>query len=102
MFELLSWREGFFRFEEGRGRGRADEVEIRISTESLLMEGARRIDEWSRIGRTVPSLARGAACSPTRGRRSRGVLDLLPSEWEVLAQIDGARDLREISSTQRQ
>ena len=46
VFELMSWREGFFSFEE---RGVADaptEAAIRISSESLLMEGARRIDEW--------------------------------------------------------
>src|SRR6478672_2010704 len=42
VFELLSWQEGFFSFEE---RAVADvplDARIRISTESLLMEGARR------------------------------------------------------------
>ncbi len=53
VFELLSWREGFFRFEEGPVQG---QPMVQIGTEALLMEGARRIDEWSRISDRVPSL----------------------------------------------
>ncbi|HXT47589.1 MAG TPA: DUF4388 domain-containing protein, partial [Gemmatimonadaceae bacterium] len=49
VFELMSWREGFFSFEEQEVSDAPAEANIRISTESLLMEAARRIDEWSRI-----------------------------------------------------
>ncbi|HVE77601.1 MAG TPA: DUF4388 domain-containing protein, partial [Gemmatimonadaceae bacterium] len=57
VFELMSWREGFFSFEEQSVDDAPAEAMINISTESLLMEGARRIDEWSRIADKVPSLA---------------------------------------------
>src|SRR5438034_1214233 len=94
VFDLMSWREGFFSFEE---RAVADvPSRVRVATESLLMEGARRIDEWSRIADTVPNLAvipRLAAMSEDH----EGKLDLLPHEWEVLTMIDGERDLREIA-----
>ena len=54
----MSWREGFFSFEERQVVGDVPiDATIRISTESLLMEGARRIDEWSRIADKVPSLS---------------------------------------------
>src|SRR6185436_1222778 len=44
VFELMSWREGFFSFVEGPIIDANIDVAIQISTESLLMEGARRID----------------------------------------------------------
>jgi hypothetical protein len=96
VFELMSWREGFFSFEE---RGVADaplEASIRISTESLLMEGARRIDEWSRIADKVPNLGVVPLLAPVDNNHPT-LLDLLPNEWAVLALIDGAKDLRQIA-----
>ena len=98
VFEMMSWREGFFSFEE---RGVADapsEVSIKISTESLLMEGARRIDEWSRIADKVPNLQVIPVLAPVDDDHPT-LLDLLPNEWAVLALIDGESDLREIAGT---
>ncbi len=98
VFEMMSWREGFFSFEEGQVADAPIEADIRISTESLLMEGARRIDEWSLIEGKVPNLGVVPVLATMESDHA-GALDLLPKEWEVLAQIDGARDLREISSS---
>jgi tetratricopeptide (TPR) repeat protein len=98
VFEMMSWREGFFSFEEGEVADAPVEADIRISTESLLMEGARRIDEWSLIEGKVPHLGVIPVLSNVDADHA-GALDLLPKEWEVLAQIDGARDLREISNS---
>jgi tetratricopeptide (TPR) repeat protein len=103
VFELMSWREGFFSFEErSRGEMPAD-TRITVSTESLLMEGARRIDEWSRIADIVPNLAVIPELAPVGEERevSAGgaTLDLLPHEWQVLTMIDGERDLRAIAAS---
>jgi tetratricopeptide (TPR) repeat protein len=71
---------------------------VHVSTESLLMEGARRFDEWSRIVDKVPSLAViPVLATVTDDHATR--LDLLPSEWEVLATIDGLTDLRGLAAT---
>jgi hypothetical protein len=96
IFELMSWHEGFFSFEEGGVSHVPVDARIRISTESLLMEGARRIDEWSRIADKIPSLSVVPVLAPVEGDQSP-VLDLLPHEWEVLMMIDGERDLRGIA-----
>ena len=95
VFELLSWREGFFRFEEGPMQG---EPMVQIGTEALLMEGARRIDEWSRISDRVPSLLAIPRLTSLQDDSHAPMLDLLPSEWEVLTMIDGALDLRAIAA----
>lgn len=96
VFEVMGWREGYFSFTEGPLTDITTEATVRISTEALLMEGARRIDEWARIEKRVPNLG----VIPTYAPASEGGdLDLLPPEWEVLALIDGQRDLRAIAAT---
>ena len=96
IFELMSWREGFFSFEEGAGDPGA-ELAMKISTDALLMEGARRIDEWSRIADKVPSLLAIPVLAPVSEGHSSS-LDLQPSEWEVLAMIDGTTNLKAIAA----
>ena len=91
VFEMMSWREGFFSFEEGQVLDAPAEADIRISTESLLMEGARRIDEWSLIVGKVPHVGMIPAFAAIEEDHA-ALLDLLPKEWEVLAQIDGVRE----------
>ncbi len=93
VFELLSWSEGYFSFEEGDPGELPTEADIRIPTEALLMEAARRIDEWSRIETRIPHL--GIIPRLAQGNDSR--LDLIPFEWEVLAMVDGRQDVRDLS-----
>ncbi|MDB4907508.1 MAG: hypothetical protein JWO05_2292 [Gemmatimonadetes bacterium] len=97
VFELMSWSEGFFSFEEGSIADLPRDARIKVSTESLLMEGARRIDEWSRIADKVPSLGVIPSLAPVSDDHETQ-LDLLPHEWEVLTMIDAQRDLRAISA----
>ncbi|HJU73828.1 MAG TPA: DUF4388 domain-containing protein [Gemmatimonadaceae bacterium] len=97
IFELMSWREGHFSFTEGRlGEIPADAL-TSISTESLLMEGARRIDEWARIEHKIPNLDMIPALAAI-DEDHPSLLDLLPHEWEVLSLIDGRGDLRTIAT----
>ncbi len=69
---------------------------VRSPTEALLMEGARRLDEWSRIGSKVSHL--GLVPAAAGSRTGAGApLDLVPFEWEVLAAVDGQRDLHALA-----
>jgi hypothetical protein len=96
VFELMSWREGYFSFEERAIDDAPREAAVRISTESLLMEGARRIDEWSRIESKVAHVGVVPMLAPLQPDHP-SLLDLLPNEWEVLSEVDGAKDLRDIA-----
>ncbi|MGE5181740.1 MAG: DUF4388 domain-containing protein [Acidobacteriota bacterium] len=99
VFELMSWQEGFFSFEELPRDQLPRDSRIAVSTESLLMEGARRIDEWSRIADVVPSADVVPQFAPVEGEQGGTMLDLLPHEWQVLTMIDGERDLRDIAAS---
>ena len=94
VFDLLTWTEGYFRFEEGAPCAAAVESPVRSPTEALLMEGARRLDEWSRIGSTVSHLGLVPRLPEQNGAAP---LDLVPFEWEVLAAVDGQRDLHTLA-----
>src|SRR5207244_147012 len=97
VFEVMSWREGYFSFSEGTPTELPTDAVVRIPTEALLMEGARRIDEWSRIEGRIPHLGVVPMLAPPQ-EASEGELDLLPPEWEMLAMINGVRDVRAIAS----
>ena len=99
VFELMSWQEGFFSFEEQSRDRLPRDSRISVSTESLLMEGARRIDEWSRIADVIPNIDVVPQFAPVEGEQGGTMLDLLPHEWQVLTMIDGERDLRAIAAS---
>ncbi|MBA3344202.1 MAG: DUF4388 domain-containing protein [Gemmatimonadales bacterium] len=96
VFDLLGWTEGYFRFEEDSAFQAAVEAPVRFPTEALLMEAARRMDEWSRIGATVSHLRLVPRLPPTEEPAGE-TLDLVPFEWEVLAAVDGRRDLHALA-----
>jgi tetratricopeptide (TPR) repeat protein len=95
VFELMSWSEGYFSFVEGAIDRSGIEAPVSIPTEALLMEAARRIDEWARIETKVPHL--GMVPRLRAADDEAAPLDLMPFEWEVLAAVDGTRDVRAIA-----
>ena len=95
LFELMSWSEGYFTFEESVLDGVDVDAAVRIPTEAILMEAARRIDEWSHMRGVIPHVGVVPVLAPGAG--DGGQLDLVPAEWEVLAAVDGIRDVRQIA-----
>ena len=95
VFELMSWSEGYFSFVEGAVDRTAIEAPVSIPTEALLMEAARRIDEWARIETKVPHL--GMVPRLLAPEDDASPLDLVPFEWEVLAAVDAIHDVRAIA-----
>ncbi len=92
VFEVLKWEKGNYRFIEEKIDQR-HEILVPMNTENLIMEGARRIDEWSNIKSKVPgrhSVFR--ICSD-----DQQCLNLKPREWEILSLIDGNRTVSEIN-----
>ncbi len=54
VYYLFTWTSGTFNFEAGVAPDREDFL-VRINPEFLLLEGARRVDEWSLIEKKIPS-----------------------------------------------
>lgn len=96
IYEVMPWDEGYFKFEE-RGDIGEQRLLARIRVESLLMEGARRIDEWTRLETKVPS-PEAVPVLAASADREMTPLELRSDEWEVLAEIDGERDVRQLAA----
>lgn len=89
--ELLTWSDGTFTFAPAAS-GTDFGTDVRIGTEMLLVEGARRIEAWARLGDRIPH-ARVVPTFVTAGPQQLPLLHLEPQQWEVLTGIDGTRDL---------
>jgi tetratricopeptide (TPR) repeat protein len=96
IFELMAWDEGYFKFEE-RAEISQQRLLAKVRVDGLLMEGVRRIDEWTRLESKVPSPESVPVLS-TATEREATPLDLRTEEWEVLAEIDGERDIRQLAA----
>ena len=55
VYFLFTWNQGTFNFEADVAPDEQDFL-VSINPESLLLEGARRVDEWSLIEKKIPSL----------------------------------------------
>ncbi len=91
VYELAIWPEGEFLFTPGEVPGPRT---ISKSNTSLLMEAARRIDEWQVLARRVPSTALVPVFAEDGGQSS---ISLNPREWAVIRKIDERRSIEEIA-----
>jgi hypothetical protein len=96
-YEVIRWTDGYFRFEEEAPLPE-DDLTVRIAAESVLMESARRIDEWTTLEPRIPHVHVVPRLVSSEHEESGSILDLRPEEWEILAEIDGRRTLRELAA----
>jgi len=92
VYALAIWRQGEFRFDPG---GPTDRLTITKSNTNLLMEAARRLDEWRVLSKKIPStdLVPEFVMQETR----EGQINLNTSEWLILSKIDGQRSVKGIA-----
>lgn len=95
VLDLLAWREGSFAFVAATQPG-AGACCVRIPTDAMLVESARRDDAWSRLRDRVPS-ADAIPSFVDVEPKTLPLLHLVPQEWEVLTRVDGERDLRTLA-----
>ena len=91
VYELAIWREGDFVFTPGR---ETETATIQKSNTSLLMEAARRIDEWQVLSKRIPS-TRLVPVFTDQGVSTS--VSLTPQEWAVICKIDERRAIDEIA-----
>ena len=92
VYALAIWRQGEFRFEPGA----ATEVQtISKSNTNLLMEAARRFDEWRVLSKKIPSVDLVPEFVVLDNRE--GQINLNTSEWLILSKIDGQRTVKGIA-----
>lgn len=93
VYELAIWRQGDFVFTPG---SETDVVTIERSNTNLLMEAARRIDEWQVLSKKIPS-TRLVPVFTTQGASTS--VSFTPQEWALICRIDERRTIDEIAAS---
>jgi hypothetical protein len=91
VYALAIWNQGDFKFEPAA----PSEVKtISKSNTNLLMEAARRLDEWRVLSKKIPSVEMIPEFVVQESRE--GQINLNTSEWLILSKIDGHRSVKAI------
>jgi tetratricopeptide (TPR) repeat protein len=93
VFALFTWNTGSFTFDAGVRPEWEGELE-RINPENLLLEGARRVDEWSVIENKIPSF--DLVFAVDQNGLAGESLSFTEAERRILGLLDGIRDTREV------
>jgi tetratricopeptide (TPR) repeat protein len=93
VYFLFTWNLGTFNFEADVTPDSQDHV-VSINPESLLLEGARRVDEWGLIEKKVPSF--DLVFEMDRAKVAISDAELTDEQRSVLELVDGVRDVQAI------
>src|SRR5213592_3080045 len=93
VFYLFTWTQGTFNFEADIRPERQDFL-VSINPESLLLEGARRVDEWSLIEKKIPSFDLIFVVDKDRLAISEG--KLTDTQERILPLLDGSRGVNQV------
>ncbi len=94
VYNLFSWEEGDFKFNEGMAPRNAP-FTLELNTTNIIMEGTRRIDEWVEIQKVLPPddvLLRLVSNPKTK----RDELKITIEEFKIMALINGERTMPDL------
>ncbi len=96
VYKLMAWKEGDFSFDRSPPPAFAYPVALKV--DDLLLEGARRADEWTLIQHKIPSF--DIVFAPMIGNAeeltTRGMSDM---DLKVFSLVDGRRTIQDIINT---
>lgn len=92
VYELAIWNDGDFVFTPGR---EATHSTIQKSNTNLLMEAARRIDEWQVLAKRIPSTRLVPVFTQEAAVTS---VSFTPAEWRLVCKIDERRSIEEVAA----
>jgi hypothetical protein len=96
IYALALWNDGQFQFSAGVD---AEARTITRSNTNLLMEAARRSDEWKILSKKIPTTEAVPQLVCREGLSEP--VTLTPMEWLVVTGIDGSRSIEEIARASR-
>src|SRR5690606_2375666 len=93
VYSLFTWSRGSFYFEVDQ-EPEDTEVRLAINPESLLLEGARRVDEWGLIEKKIPTLDLIFEIETDRLRAAD--VELTPEQERLVPLVDGTRTVQDL------
>jgi len=96
VFRLMTWDRGVFKFYDGRFPTQED-VTLALSTENLILEGARRADEMNRLKEKLPEFSARLQLKLVLDDRQIE-LKLSAADWNTLSLCDSRRSIGKVLS----
>lgn len=90
VYHLFTWTQGSFHFDSDQMPDEEGAFLVDISAESLLMEGARQVDEWSLFEKKIPSFDLVFQLDKHPDEEEEE-FELSPEQRKVLSLLDGVR-----------
>src|SRR5579862_3300998 len=102
IYDLFGWDRASFEFSDGpqtnlSATGQFPQTGSALPISHLIMEAARRVDEWDRLRKLVPSSKEIYSMDlAVRKAVEKGEMEMDPVEKRVATLINGARDVDDI------
>ena len=94
VYHLFTWSQGSFHFDPDQLPDEGVFL-INLPAENLLLEGARRVDEWGLIEKKIPSLDLVFAMEKDPAEAGEDV-ELTPEQKRLIPLVDGQRTVEEL------
>ena len=94
VYHLFSWNQGSFHFNPDERPEENEVFVVSLNADGLLMEGARRVDEWSLIERKISSM--DLIFKLVRDPQEQEDVELSANQRKLLPLLDGTRSVNEL------
>lgn len=94
VYHLFAWNQGSFHFDPGQSPDEEGLFLVSIPAENLLLEGARRVDEWSLIEKKIPSF--DLVFTVVKDPADDPDVELEDRQKRILPLVDGTRTVADV------
>jgi hypothetical protein len=94
VYDLMSWQEGPFRFEDNVSPG-SEFILVPIDLENVIIEGSRRQKDREEINRSIPDLDVSLRFPENPKEKFKGI-HLSVDEWKVVSYVNPKNSIRQI------
>ncbi|MBI5696403.1 MAG: DnaJ domain-containing protein [Nitrospirae bacterium] len=89
---LFDWTDGSYEFSPGELPA-AEVITLHISTANLILQGIKRVDDWTRISRGIPPMD-GVLKVTSNPLKLYQEIDMSEEEKRIVALFDGKRTIK--------
>lgn len=91
IYSIAIWTEGQFQFQEGE---KSSDHSVTKKNTNILMEVARKLDEWRVLSKKIPTLDHIPEFEPLGNRK----VSFNTQQWNVLSKINGVSSITRIAA----
>jgi hypothetical protein len=94
LYDLFLWQQGDFKYVE-QDLNLEEEFITELNYMEVILEGTRRVDEWSILKKNIPNQQVVFKISKNVEEQKDSV-NLTANEWRVISMVDGKRTVKQI------